>query len=167
MHISPVDALALLALRDFVGIDLSRESVPDATTLLKFRRLLEEHGLTVKLFEGINADLVECGLLLREGTMVDATIIAAPPSTKNKDKARDPEMHQTKTGRGQDSQRHRMERDPAEQHDHQDGRGHPQDAHEGARVREGAELAPTHLASRNSSHSQRAASLRAELFSVE
>ena len=86
------------ALRDFVGIDLSRESVPDATTLLKFRRLLEEHGLTVKLFEGINADLVECGLLLREGTMVDATIIAAPPSTKNKDKARDPEMHQTKKG---------------------------------------------------------------------
>lgn len=86
------------ALRDFVGIDLSRESVPDATTLLKFRRLLEEHGLTVKLFEGINADLAECGLLLREGTMVDATIIAAPPSTKNKDKARDPEMHQTKKG---------------------------------------------------------------------
>ena len=86
------------ALRDFVGIDLSRESVPDATTLLKFRRLLEDHGLTVKLFEGINADLAECGLLLREGTMVDATIIAAPPSTKNKDKARDPEMHQTKKG---------------------------------------------------------------------
>jgi IS5 family transposase len=86
------------ALRDFVGIDLSRESVPDATTLLKFRRLLEDHDLTVKLFDGINADLTERGLLLREGTMVDATIIAAPPSTKNKDKARDPEMHQTKKG---------------------------------------------------------------------
>jgi transposase, IS5 family len=86
------------ALRDFVGIDLSRESVPDTTTLLKFRRLLEDHDLTAKLFEGINADLTERGLLLREGTMVDATIIAAPPSTKNKDKVRDPEMHETKKG---------------------------------------------------------------------
>ena len=86
------------SMREFVGIDLARESVPDATTLLKFRRLLEEHGLTAKLFEGINAHLGERGLLLREGTMVDATIIAAPPSTKNKDHARDPEMHQTKKG---------------------------------------------------------------------
>ena len=80
------------SMRDFVGIDLARESVPDATTLLKFRRLLEEHRLTVRLFEEINAHLGERGLLLREGTMVDATIIAAPPSTKNKDQARDPEM---------------------------------------------------------------------------
>jgi IS5 family transposase len=86
------------AMRDFVGIDLGRESVPDATTLLKFRRLLEEHALTAQLFEGINAHLAERGLLLREGTMVDATIIAAPPSTKNKEHARDPEMHQTKKG---------------------------------------------------------------------
>jgi IS5 family transposase len=86
------------AMREFVGIDLGRESVPDATTLLKFRRLLEEHQLTAKLFEGINAHLAERGLLLREGTMVDATIIAAPPSTKNKEHARDPEMHQTKKG---------------------------------------------------------------------
>ncbi|WP_137890330.1 IS5 family transposase [Ramlibacter sp. 2FC] len=86
------------SMRQFVGIDLAREAVPDATTLLKFRRLLEEHGLTAKLFEGINAHLAERGLLLREGTMVDATIIAAPPSTKNKDKARDPEMHQAKKG---------------------------------------------------------------------
>ena len=86
------------AMREFVVIDLARESVPDATTLLKFRRLLEEHGLTAKLFEGINAHLAERGLLLREGTMVDATIIAAPPSTKNKDHARDPEMHQAKKG---------------------------------------------------------------------
>ena len=83
------------SMREFVGIDLARESVPDATTLLKFRRLLEEHGLTAQLFEGINAHLAERGLLLREGTMVDATIIAAPASTKNKDHARDPEMHQT------------------------------------------------------------------------
>lgn len=86
------------AMREFVGIDLAREAVPDATTLLKFRRLLERHGLTAQLFDGINAHLAERGLLLREGTMVDATIIAAPPSTKNKAHARDPEMHQTKKG---------------------------------------------------------------------
>jgi IS5 family transposase len=86
------------ALRDFVGIDLSRESVPDATTLLKFRRLLEKNDLTKALFEEINRHLVERGLLMRAGTIVDATIIAAPPSTKNRDKARDPDMHQTKKG---------------------------------------------------------------------
>lgn len=86
------------AIRRFVGIDLSREAAPDATTLLKFRRLLERHGLTRTLFETINAHLAEQGLLLREGTIVDATLIAAPPSTKNRDKARDPEMHQTKKG---------------------------------------------------------------------
>ena len=86
------------ALRDFVGIDLSRESVPDATTLLKFRRLLQDNDLTRALFEQINAQLGEQGLLMRAGTIVDATIIAAPSSTKNEDKARDPEMHQTKKG---------------------------------------------------------------------
>jgi len=86
------------AIRAFVGIDLARESAPDATTLLKFRRLLEERGLTKRLFEAINAHLAEQGLMLREGTVVDATIIAAPPSTKNQDRARDPEMHQTRKG---------------------------------------------------------------------
>ena len=86
------------ALRDFVGIDLSRESVPDATTLLKFRRLLLDNDLTKALFEEINAHLAEQGLLMRAGTIVDATIIAAPSSTKNAGKARDPEMHQTKKG---------------------------------------------------------------------
>ena len=86
------------AMRDFLGVDLGRQSVPDATTLLKFRRLLEQQGLTAQLFEQINAHLTERGLLLREGTMVDATIIAAPPSTKNKGHARDPEMHQTRKG---------------------------------------------------------------------
>jgi IS5 family transposase len=86
------------SMREFLGIDLARESVPDATTLLKFRRLLEEHELTNRLFDEIKALLSERGLLLREGTMVDATIIAAPPSTKNKAEARDPEMHQTKKG---------------------------------------------------------------------
>lgn len=86
------------ALRDFVGVDLSRESVPDATTLLKFRRLLQENDLTRSLFDEINAHLGEQGLLMRAGTIVDATIIAAPSSTKNAGKARDPDMHQTKKG---------------------------------------------------------------------
>jgi len=86
------------AIRQFVGIDLARESAPDATTLLKFRRLLEQQGLTRTLFETINAHLAHKGLMLREGTIVDATLVAAPPSTKNRAKARDPEMHQTKKG---------------------------------------------------------------------
>jgi IS5 family transposase len=86
------------ALRDFVGIDLSHESVPDATTLLKFRRLLQDNDLTRALFDEINAHLGQQGLLMRAGTIVDATIIAAPSSTKNEGKARDPEMHQTKKG---------------------------------------------------------------------
>lgn len=86
------------AIRGFVGIDLARESAPDATTLLKFRRLLERHGLTQRIFAAINAHLAEQGLMLREGTVVDATLIAAPPSTKNREKRRDPQMHQTKKG---------------------------------------------------------------------
>ena len=86
------------AIRGFVGIDLNRESAPDATTLLKFRRLLETHELTRKIFETINGHLAAQGLMMREGTIVDATLIAAPPSTKNKDKKRDPEMHQSKKG---------------------------------------------------------------------
>jgi IS5 family transposase len=86
------------ALQRFARIDLSAEGVPDATTLLKFRRLLETHDLCRGLFAAINADLTARGLLLREGTLVDATLIAAPPSTKNAQKQRDPEMHQTKKG---------------------------------------------------------------------
>jgi IS5 family transposase len=86
------------ALQGFARIDLAAEGVPDATTLLKFRRLLETHDLCQGLFAAINADLTARGLLLREGTLVDATLIAAPPSTKNKEKKRDPEMHQTKKG---------------------------------------------------------------------
>jgi len=86
------------ALRGFAGIDLNRDPVPDATTLLKFRHWLERHELTRTLFEEVGAVLEERGLLMRQGTIVDATIIAAPPSTKNKSKARDPEMHQTKKG---------------------------------------------------------------------
>ena len=86
------------AIRRFVGIDLAREAAPDATTLLKFRRLLETHQLTESIFNTINAHLAEKGLLLREGTIVDATLIAAPPSTKNREGKRDEEMHQTKKG---------------------------------------------------------------------
>ena len=72
--------------------------MPDATTLLKFRRLLETHDLCKGFFTAINADLTARGLLLREGTLVDATLIAAPPSTKNAKKERDLDMHQTKKG---------------------------------------------------------------------
>ena len=87
------------ALRDFVGIDLSRESVPDATTPLMFGRLFNENDLTRALFEELNKHLAAKGLLMRSGTIVDATIIAAPPSTKNREKAGDTEMHQMKKGR--------------------------------------------------------------------
>ena len=86
------------ALQRFARIELDAEGVPDATTLLKFRRLLETHDLCKALFTAINADLAARGLLLREGTRVDATLIAAPSSTKNKKRARDPEMHQTRKG---------------------------------------------------------------------
>ena len=86
------------ALRGFAAIDLSVTTVPDATTVLNFRHWLEEHDLTRALFDEVGAMLEERGLLMRQGTIVDATIIAAPPSTKNKGKARDPEMHQTKKG---------------------------------------------------------------------
>ena len=82
------------ALRVFAG----HEEVPDATTLLQFRHLLERHGLTQRILAEVNALLAERGAFLREGTIVDATIIAAAPSTKNQAKARDPEMHQTKKG---------------------------------------------------------------------
>jgi len=86
------------ALRSFAGIDLGREAVPDATTLLGFRHLLEAHGLTVALFEEVHRYLGEQSLSLREGTIVDATIIAAPSSTKNQSRQRDPQMHQTRKG---------------------------------------------------------------------
>jgi IS5 family transposase len=86
------------AMRIFVRIDLGVEAVPDATTLLKFRHLLEEHQLTKRLFKEVGVLLEERQLLMKEGTIVDATIIAAAPSTKNAKKERDPEMHQTKKG---------------------------------------------------------------------
>jgi transposase, IS5 family len=86
------------ALRRFVGIDLGRERVPDGTTLLKFRRRLEEHKLGEKLFAAVGEVLQSRGLKVGTGTIVDATLIGAPSATKNADKARDPEMHQTRKG---------------------------------------------------------------------
>lgn len=85
-------------LRRFVGIDLGREPVPDATTLLRFRRLLESNKLGEVLFVRVNEELKERGYKVQTGTIMDATIIGAPSSTKNKQKARDPEMHQTRKG---------------------------------------------------------------------
>ena len=86
------------ALRGFARIDLAADGVPAATTLLNFRHLLETNDLCKGLFEAVNKDLAARGLLLRAGTLVAATLIAAPSSTKNREKQRDPEMHQTKKG---------------------------------------------------------------------
>ena len=86
------------AMRQFVGIDLGREPVPDETTICKFRHLLEAHQLGEQLFARIGEYLAKQGLQVSRGTIVDATIIAAPSSTKNRTKQRDPEMHQTKKG---------------------------------------------------------------------
>ena len=84
--------------REFCQIDLGRERVPDATTLLHFRHLLEKHDLGAALFAKVGELLLANGMRLSGGTIVDATLIAAPPSIKNEEKARDPEMHQTKKG---------------------------------------------------------------------
>ena len=86
------------AMRRFVGIDLGREPVPDETTMCRFRHLLEAHDLGRRLFEEVQRHLAENGLKVSTGTIVDATIISAPSSTKNADKARDPEMRQTRKG---------------------------------------------------------------------
>ena len=86
------------ALQGCARIDLGAGGVPDATTLLTFRRLLETHNLCQGLFSAIKADLGARGLLLRAGTLVDATLMAAPPSTKNQAQPRDPERHQTRKG---------------------------------------------------------------------
>lgn len=86
------------AMRKFVGIDLGREAAPDETTVCKFRHLLEAHELGGQLFDRVGAYLQDQGLKVNTGTIVDATIISAPSSTKNKEQKRDPEMHQTKKG---------------------------------------------------------------------
>lgn len=117
-------------LRAFVGIDLGQEPVPDETTVCKFRHLLEEHGLGRVLFDEVTQHLRAQGLAVSTGTIVDATIIAAPSSTKNATGTRDPAMHQTQKGRqwyfgmkghfGVDSQNkliHSVEVTPANIHD--------------------------------------------------
>ncbi len=86
------------ALRQFVGIDLGREPAPDETTVCKFRHLLEQHNLGDQLFHLVNQFLQENGLKVSRGTIVDASIIHAPSSTKNQKKQRDPEMRQTRKG---------------------------------------------------------------------
>lgn len=86
------------ALRQFVGIDLGREPVPDETTVCKFRHLMEQHNLGDQLFHLVNQYLSENGMQVARGTIVDASIIHAPSSTKNKEQQRDPEMHQTRKG---------------------------------------------------------------------
>jgi len=87
------------SMRRFAGIELMGHDIPDETTILRFRHLLEQRQLTERIFAEIRSLLEEKRLLLKSGTIVDATIIAAPPSTKNEQKARDPEMHQTKKGK--------------------------------------------------------------------
>jgi len=86
------------SMRRFAGVELSEDVVPDETTILRFRHLLEEHDLTAAIFAAVRDLLAEKRLLLQAGTIVDATIIAAPSSTKNAAQARDPEMRQTKKG---------------------------------------------------------------------
>jgi len=86
-------------LRRFAGVDLGRAAAPDETTILRFRRLLERHELCGQILDTVNDYLGGKGFRISTGTIVDATIIAAPSSTKNEKKERDPEMHQTKKGK--------------------------------------------------------------------
>jgi transposase, IS5 family len=88
-----------VAMREFVGIDLGSEAAPDETTVCKFRHLLERNKLGKPLLAAVNAHLKAHGIKISNGTIVDATIISAPSSTKNKDQERDPEMHQTAKGK--------------------------------------------------------------------
>ena len=88
-----------VVMRSFVGIDLGREPVPDETTVCKFRHLLEEHGLGGEMLETVNLHLQSQGVRITTGTIVDATLIHAPSSTKNREQKRDPEMHQAKKGK--------------------------------------------------------------------
>ena len=86
------------AMRRFAGVELGDDRIPDETTILNFRHLLERYRLTEAIFAAVSAHLADKGITLRSGTLVDATIIDAPSSTKNKAKARDPEMSSTKKG---------------------------------------------------------------------
>lgn len=86
-------------MRRFVGVELSEEAIPDETTILRFRRLLEDHHLTEQIFGVVRGLLESKGQLVKRGTIVDATILSAPSSTKNATATRDPEMHQTRKGK--------------------------------------------------------------------
>jgi IS5 family transposase len=88
-----------ITMRQFAGVRTDADIIPDETSILNFRRLLEKHKLTERLLSEINSHLCERGLLLGKGTIVDATIINAPSSTKNAEKKRDPQMHQTRKGK--------------------------------------------------------------------
>jgi IS5 family transposase len=93
------DALIEVAtMRRFAGIDLMSERIPDETTILAFWHLLEKHNLGEQMFEKVKAHLKSNGMAMKQGTIIDATIIAAPSSTKNEKRERDPEMHQTLQG---------------------------------------------------------------------
>ena len=85
--------------RDFAGLDIGRDHLPDESTILRFRHLLERHRIAEQILNTVNGMLTAKGLMLKAGTVIDATIIAAPSSTKNKEGKRDPEMHQTKKGK--------------------------------------------------------------------
>ena len=87
------------SMRRFAGIELAEDTIPDETTILRFRHLLEAHRLTAAIFAEVRTLLEERGLLLKSGTIVDATIINAPSSTKNATQERDPEMHQARKGK--------------------------------------------------------------------
>lgn len=86
-------------MRRFAGIDMISERIPDETTILAFRHLLEKHDLGKEIFETVKAHLKARGMAMKQGTIIDATLIAAPSSTKNKQGERDPEMHQTRKGK--------------------------------------------------------------------
>jgi IS5 family transposase len=86
------------SIRRFVGVELAEDTVPDESSILRFRHLLEEHDLTRAIFDEVGALLEEKGLLMKQGTIVDATFLAAPSSTKNSTRTRDPEMRSTKKG---------------------------------------------------------------------
>ena len=88
----------IASMRRFAGLSLARGALPDETTILNFRHLLERHDLARRVFEAIRKHLQSKGLMLRQGTIVDATIVSAPSSTKNETGQRDPEMHQTRKG---------------------------------------------------------------------
>jgi len=98
MALAFMDGHEIESIRRFAQFNSVLDALPDETTILNFRHLLEAHKLTEQLLETINNHLKDKGLLVSQGTMVDATIIHAPSSTKNRDKARDPDMHQTRKG---------------------------------------------------------------------